>query len=234
MRSTVDRGRGLSEVLVLRIRDVAGEADPVAARRALAGDRGVAAEAVDHHALGRTLISTRRTSGQASRTCTTIGLPVSFDERDVGPQHPDLILGRRVHPEVVEAALPHTDHPRVVQQLLDPGAAASRRTRTRRADACPRWRTHPRGDRPARADRRSFPRRHRRRSAGRRRRPSRSRPHLQVRWSSRNRWQWVSTAPVSAAGSRFWSLTSGELTRVSTYGRWGELHVKHDSGKPHP
>ena len=57
------------QVLVLRIRDVAGEADPVAARRALARDLRVAAEAVDHDVLGRTLIQ---------------------DSKDVGPRVADV------------------------------------------------------------------------------------------------------------------------------------------------
>ncbi len=117
----VDRDRGLSKVFVLRVRHVAGEADPVAARGALTCDRGVAAEAVDHHALGGTLIEDSKDVGPRVADMDHHRLARLVRQGDVGLQHPDLILGGRVHPEVVQAALPHTDHACVVQQFLDPG-----------------------------------------------------------------------------------------------------------------
>ena len=39
----------------------------------------------------------------------------------MGSQGSDLVLDRRMHPEVVQAAFPHTDHARIVEQLFDPG-----------------------------------------------------------------------------------------------------------------
>ena len=113
-------------------------------------------------------------------------------------------------------------------------AAARRRTRRRRAGACPRWRTHPRGCRRARPTGARFdvdtdadqPV-----DAG----GLRGLDHdLQVPGRSGTGGSGCPPPRLSAGSSGFRSLTSAETTRVSTYGRWGELHVKHDSWKPHP
>ena len=122
MRSEVERLRGLTEVVVLRVRDVAGEAHPVAARRALARDVGVAAEAVDHHPLGRSLIQYSKDVGPRLADVDHEGLTGLVGQRDVDLEDPLLILYGRVHPEEVEAALPHPEHAGIVEQLLDPGA----------------------------------------------------------------------------------------------------------------
>ena len=177
----LERRCRLPQVFVLRIRDVAGEAHPVAARLALARDRGVAAEAVDHDVLGRTLIQDSKHVLPRVADVDHQRLGRLVRERDVGLERADLILAWRVHAEVVETALPDRHDEPVVQELLDAWRPPPRRRRSRRGDACPPWRTHPRATRRSRATGGSFPRPRRRRGAGRRRRPSQSRPHLKVR-----------------------------------------------------
>ena len=181
MRSSVERLRRLTEVLVLRIRDVAREAHPVAARRALARDDRVAAEAVDHDALRRSLIQYSKDVGPRVADVDHERLAGVVRQRDLRLERALLVLPGRMHPEVVQAALPHGQHAGVVQELLDPGAGVPVERARRRGGACLPWRTHPRSNRPARATGGSFRGPRRRRSADRRRRPSRPRPHLKVR-----------------------------------------------------
>ena len=145
-----------------------------------------------------------------------------------------LILVGRVHPEIVQAALPHTDHACVVEQFLDPcrgglievggvvGMHARRGEHTLEGigqfgGSGARGGVDTDADQPVDA------------------RGLRGLDHL-CRFAGRAgtggsgcpppRCQ----SPVEGSGRS----SSGELTRVSTYGRCGELHVKHDSGKPHP
>src|SRR5207342_1911032 len=102
--------------------DVSREADPVAARRALARDDRVAAEAVDNDALRRSLIQYSKDVGPRVADVDHERLAGVVRQRDLRPERPLLVLLRRVHPEEVETALPHGQHPRVVQELFDTGA----------------------------------------------------------------------------------------------------------------
>ena len=151
----VERLRGLTEMLVLRVRDVAREADPVAARRALpVCDEGVAAETVDHDPLRRSFIQYSKDVGPRVADVYHERLAGVVRQCDLRPERPILVLLGRAHPEVVEPALPHPDRsggragaPRSVRP-------PPCRTRWRRGGACPPWRTHPRWESASSSDRR--------------------------------------------------------------------------------
>jgi hypothetical protein len=112
----------LAQMFVLGVGHVAGEADPVTTFDARACDRSVAREAVDHDPVGRTLIEDSKDIRPRVADVDDHRLAGLVRQRDVGPEDPDLILGWRTHPEVVEPTLPHADHAGVVHELLDPGA----------------------------------------------------------------------------------------------------------------
>ena len=78
-RSSGTAGGGLSQVLVLRVGHVAGEAREVPARDALARDPASPEKQWITTCSAEPSSRTRSTSGHASRTWTTIGLPVSLD-----------------------------------------------------------------------------------------------------------------------------------------------------------
>ena len=171
------------------------------ARRTLERSR-VAAEAMDHDALRRTLIQDSKDLGPRVADVDDHRLPGLVRERDVRLQRPDLVFFARSHAEEVQAALPDGHHPRVVEQLLDPGArrlvevpgivgmhprrgedlgieSASSRDVADVAGSTP---THSRRSTPAA------------RAASTTSEGSRS---------TRNRWQWVSTTPLCTGSSGF-------------------------------
>ena len=76
--------------------------------------------------------------------------------------------------------------------------------------------------------------RSRRSRTARRPRPSAPRPRRAGSRSTRNRWQWVSTAPRCTAQFRVLVAHRDRTMRVSAFRRYGELHVKHGAGNAHP
>ncbi len=75
---------------------------------------------MDHDALRRTLIQDVHRVGPCLPDMDDDRLARLVRKGDVGAEHADLIVRGRKHPEPVEAALPHGNHARVVQELLDP------------------------------------------------------------------------------------------------------------------
>ena len=217
-------GGSHTQVLVLRIRHVACERGPVAARCALAREAGVAAEAVDHDALRRTLIQDPQGVGpRVADMHAPPACPTRSKGRCGSGTHGSASSAGRKHPEPVETALPtattrgscRSSSIRADGGRVEPAA--------RRAGAPPRSRTHPRVNRRSRATGGSF-RRPRRRSI------SRSTPEALAvstatagSTSIRNRWQWVSTAPDWTDSSGFSSAIGRGTYPVSTSGEQGSF-----------
>ena len=209
------RARRLPQMLVLRVRHVAGEAQVVAARHALARDVGVAAEAVDHHPLRRTLVQYSKDVGPCVADVDDERLAGLPREGDVEPERPAPgPRPGRVHPEVVEAATP--PRPRTRGSSSSSSSSAPSRVVEGRGvvGVQARRREDPaRANRPARGSGGSFGRPRPRRSGGPRPAARAASTTSGGSRSRRNRWQWVSTAPVCTATSGFWSLIASRAYR---------------------
>src|SRR2546427_13267908 len=94
-------------MLVLRIRHVPGKRDPVTARRAFTGYLGVAAEAMDHDALGGAFIEQSHDVGPRIPDVDDHRLARFARQPDMRGERPDPILPGRGHAEGAEPALTH-------------------------------------------------------------------------------------------------------------------------------